>query len=586
MSSSSQKRLREGISMTYELNLLNKLSSSEIAVIDHEKRWTYQEFAQHVFSLKRFLCEKHIERVAFRLTQGFRAYVIEWASYLAGTAFCPIDPTDPLPRTQHILNTFLPNLVIADRCESELRGKYGAVTYDDIIDLMEPASIDTNPSNSVSGGIAYVIFTSGTTGMPKGVIIKRKALENFLDWSTREFNVTPSDKWAQYSSIGFDLSICDIFTAVLGGASLVSFSNPSDKLLPGPRIREHQITVWHSVPTIIDLLSKANQLTHEYLGSLRLMSFCGEKMFPSQLKSLFPANPNVLVLNTYGPTEGTVFCTFQELRAEDYTQYCDSSVSIGSPIPGYELIISDQENNKGELVLKSEFVAAGYLDSGGDGPVGGFGTIRDADSEHEIYATGDYVHRDENGNLYFDARRDSQVKILGNRVDLNEIDFHLRNLGCTQVKTVYFDKRIVSFVVNDRRSPESLLKELGQLVPKSCIPRQLLVYDSLPLNRNGKVNTNMLIKDIHKLHSGDMQNDIATLRELIAEALNCNVDTITLDSGLGGHYKWDSLGHVSIMALLESRYGITLDASNVTKTKSIKDILLLLREMESRESTL
>ncbi len=571
--------------MNYELHLWEKLQSSNIAVVDYEKQWTYQEFVEHVFLLKKVLIEKDIKKLAFRLSQGFHAYVIEWASYLAGTVFCPINLTDPILRTEIILDTFQPDLVIADSQEFPLRDKYNTVVYKDLVNQTKPVYVDMKPTHGISNDIAYVIFTSGTTGTPKGVVIKRKGLENFLDWSVRQFDVSPNDRWAQYSSIGFDLSICDIFTAILGGASLVSFGNATDKLLPGPRICEQKITVWHSVPTVIDLLSKANQVTSEYIGGLRLMSFCGEKMFPSQLKDLFSANTNVLVFNTYGPTEGTLFCTFQQLHADDYKQYCKRSVSIGDPIPGYELIISDNENNKGELILKSEFIGVGYLDSEGREPITGFSTIRENASVSEIYKTGDYVYRDENGYLYFETRKDSQIKVLGNRVDLNEIDFHLRNLGCTQAKTVYYDKRIVSFVVNINKGSEDLLKELELLVPKSYIPRQMLKYESLPLNRNGKVDTNKLIQDLLELHTDDLQDEILGLREMVAEALNCGVDTVTADSSLGNHYKWDSLGHVAIMSLLESRYGITLNGKNVERTKNIKDILLLLGELESREST-
>ncbi len=485
--------------MDYEETLINRISWQTPSVIEEKKTWSYREFVLHVFVIRDHLIDNSIQQVAFCLPQGFYAYAVEWAAYLAGSVFCPINTSDPLVRKSNILDALQPDLLIESNCDNRY---FGNVRCIDIKDLFSNVDVDNyriKKKQRIRNTRAYVIFTSGSTGKPKGVIIKRKGLNNFLEWSVKAFCPTQADRWGQYSQMGFDLSICDIFTAIIGGSALVPFSDMGQKILPGLKINEDKITIWHSVPSVLDIMSKAGHLRNDMLSTIRIFSFCGEKLFASQLDKLFFDNQSLIVFNTYGPTEGTIFCTYIELNYKNYRDHCINTASIGEPIPGYKLEISCSDNNKGELIIASEFIGEGYLNEFNQSTNSGFQMKNIEEWPVEVFITGDYViiHNDE---MYFDTRKDGQIKLLGNRIDLSEIDEELRQLGCHQVKSVFYQNRIISFIVEDGVDNEELKEGLSRVLPSYYLPSEIVSIKEFPFNVNGKVDVKMLMNmcAVHK----------------------------------------------------------------------------------------
>lgn len=473
--------------MNYNEIFKIKLDSNNPAVIEENKTWNYSEFISFIYNLRDYLIKNSYKTLAFSLPQGFYAYTIEWASFLSGTTFCPINISDPQLRKEKILNIFKPDIFITTT--DTIDNFEGQIYIEELFKKLYTPIKQIKPMRMFNTNRAYVIFTSGTTGDPKGVIIKRKGLENFLNWSLNAYNVTEKDIWAQYSKIGFDLSICDIFTAILGGASLVPFANYGEKMLPAILIKKYKITIWHSVPSIFDIINKSGHLKYDYISSLRLISFCGEKLYKAQIDKIFQKKQDLTIFNTYGPTEVTIFCTYVKLNKKNYLDYCYNTVSIGQALPGYKIELYDKKNNYGELLVISDYIGEGYLNKPIEQAKQGYQVI----NNQEVFFTGDYV-KINNNHIYFDTRKDSQVKVLGNRVDLNEIDAQLREIGFHQVKSIFIEKKIISFVVAENILEIEIKEKLKTMLPQYYIPSSIKIINNMPLNINDKIDEKELIK--------------------------------------------------------------------------------------------
>ena len=468
----------------------SQLDNSNIAVIENDKYWSYSEFAFHCLQVYVYLRIHHVKKVMVCLPQGFYAYTIIWGAYCAGVTFCPVATSVPLERRKYYLTQFSPDLIVTDTFESNNDNRSIPVS----VLFKKQFIIEEICPRFDNQLLAYVIFTSGSSGLPKGVMIKRNSLENFLNWSTDEYDVMPGDRWGQFSNLGFDLSICDIFTAVLKGATLVPISTQAEKLMPGRVIKSKKITFWHSVPSVIDIINKAEHLKYDYLGSLKTMVFCGERLFPSQLELLFGINPSLTIYNTYGPTEATIICSFIKLTIDNYKQYCHNTVCIGHALPGYEISLSEKKDNKNEIIIKSDYLAAGYLNNN-DSINAPFKIITKKGVQTFTYNTGDFGELFEN-NLYFVSRKDSQIKIMGHRIDLSEIDYHLRMYGCKSNITAFYKDKIIAFVIHDTFNRDEIMNYLKKYLPSYYLPHIIISKQNFPYNINGKIDLKELLNNV------------------------------------------------------------------------------------------
>jgi len=469
--------------------LIDSFNSKSVAVIEKTRSWSYTEFMQYSLFARDYFIANQTERVLLVLPQGFLSYCIIVGAYLANTVFCPVNPKNPAERVVYFADVFQPSLIISDSFSSNTQKS------SDIIGLSEYFSDvgDYTPDltkNYSSDGLAYVMFTSGSTGMPKGVQISRRALENFLTYTIKAWGIDSNDVFGQYSNLGFDLSMADIFVSVLCGATLVPISSESEKLLPGKMIEKHKMTFWHSVPSVIDLLARANSLKPSVLSSLKKVSFCGERLFKSQLDSLFEVNNDLIVFNTYGPTEATIFCSLVELTQVSYSRYSDNTISIGKQIDGMELILDDtDEDGISELILSGCNISDGYL-SDDDTQSAFFQRLIDGELT-SCYQTGDYVYV-KNDMIFFHGRRDSQIKRMGNRIDLSEIDHCIRTYTGKATSTIVQNEKVISFIERGDYSENDVYEILRSKLPDYYIPQQIVVLDKLPLNSSGKIDNRAL----------------------------------------------------------------------------------------------
>ena len=462
-------------------------NGSHLAIDAPNEKTTYSEFlhlAKQYASA--FYLRKSAERVLIQLDQCSDAYAAMFGAGLVGKIYTPINTSQPLEKRRAIAKIFNPDIVVSDRLTAIELG------YEDE-NIIKPEDLTNSVDNFTPSQqkLAYVIFTSGSTGTPKGVAISRDALNHYVDWIGEDIVPTPADRWSQHPNLGFDLSVLDIYGALCFGATLVPLVTPLDRLMPGQAIKKYKLTIWDSVPSVIDLMIKANQLTAQTISSLRLATFCGEPLRREHLVSLFNAHPNLLIHNTYGPTEATVSCTIRKISKFDMETVCDTSVALGDPIPGMSITLNGgPDETEGEIVLSGPQLAEGYWGDKKQTQI----KYKAATAGTRLYHTGDWA-KFKFGELYFAERIDNQIKIKGHRLDLAEVDAALGKCGIIAACCVFYDKKIHAFIElhGDRiETSDSLRKKLKRYLEPHAIPETYYFVDVLPLNENDKVNRHEL----------------------------------------------------------------------------------------------
>lgn len=428
-------------------------------------------------------------RVLIHLPQGAAAYAAMFATLMAGGFYAPVNVGQPPGQRRALVQRFDPAVVIGRADE------VAAIGLDPTVPVIDPDSLDASEMAAPRAphALAYVIFTSGSTGVPKGVMLGRTGLAHYVDWALGAMAVRPTDRWSQHPNIGFDLSVLDIYGALCAGATLVPITDRRDRLLPAEAIARHRLTIWDSVPSVVDLMRRGGQMTAERLASLRLMTFCGEPLLPAHLQAIFDIRPDVIVHNTYGPTEATVSMTLLCLTKETFREATQETVALGAPIPGMSLqLMGDDDNpDEGEIVIGGPQVAHGYWREP-ELTDRAFGRSCIDGRDQPIYRTGDWAVRRSN-HLYFAARLDRQTKIHGHRLELGEIDAVLRRAGALAAHTLVADGRIIAFVeLADDKTPAALRQACGESLPDYAMPHIIEPLDQLPRSANDKIDAGPL----------------------------------------------------------------------------------------------
>ncbi len=431
---------------------------------------------------------KPCPRVLLAVPQSSAAYAGMIGTLSVGGTFCPLNLQGPSVRNATISAEFLPDVVLFDSVRPSFLDELPATTPQVDVSRLEARSL-SQPIGE-SSEIAYVIFTSGSSGQPKGVKIGRKAFSYFLAVARNYFDLKRGERWGQYSNLGYDLAIMDVFLALTAGGTLVPLAGSKEQLMPATAIKEHEIAIWQSVPSVLELMISANQVAAEYLAPLRLMSFCGEPLLTRHLEALFAARPEIHVFNTYGTTETTGFNTINCLNSTNYCDSCQAAtVALGDDVPGWKLTLrGGQSANEGEIVVSSDFLSLGYWRDE-DRTRAAFRVLSDDEmNPHRSYFTGDWAVR-KNSKLYFSSRIDRQVKIRGERIELNEIDACLREEGFAAAYTVFVADELHSFVESTNDVDQERVRGLlAKRLPFHAVPKTIRTLPSLPRNANGKID--------------------------------------------------------------------------------------------------
>jgi D-alanine--poly(phosphoribitol) ligase subunit 1 len=437
-------------------------------------------------------------KVLVAVRQSEYAYAAMFGTLLAGGTFCPINVDGPEHRNIHILQAFMPDVLLFDSyCPRIILDESPAVTHRIDVHQLPRAELTNEPRESSE--VAYVVFTSGSTGQPKGVKAARKAVSFVVNSEQQFYRVQTGDRWSQYSNIGYDMGIMDALQSLCHGATLIPITGRRHRVMPAKAIKENQITIWQSVPSVLELMIKAKQVSLDLLASLRLMIFCGEPLFPYQLEILFKACPELTVFNAYGTTETTGFNMLNRLTKENFRDSCASStVAIGSEVQGWTLeLCGEGAPDEGEIVVIGDNLSLGYWRDE-EQTRAAFRQWKLGSEIKRAYHTGDYGRRI-GSNLYCQGRLDRQVKIRGERIELDEIDHLLRQAGYSAAFSIVYAGEVYSFVECDTYVDEAQVRtQLQKELPLHGMPKIIRQITSLPRNANGKFDRH----ELERLASG------------------------------------------------------------------------------------
>ncbi|MCY1664290.1 AMP-binding protein [Rhizobium sp. SL86] len=487
---------------------------------DAAREVSYGEMGAVVQRLAGYLSQNgRPRRIGILATRSFEAYAGILAAGFAGAAYVPINLKWPEERIVTLLGLMELDALVADVQGAALLTPAVLAAAPDLVVIADTAvevaprsgqtivrlgAIDTVPlAEPVPVGpdeLAYIIFTSGTTGLPKGVMISAGSLANYLAESRSWTNLTPEDRLAETCDVTFDLTVHNLFLCVEAGASLHILS-ALEMMAPGRFVRARAITVWMSVPTLIAMMRRNGSLKPGIFPSLRLSIFCGEPLPVAAAEAWAAATPNGVVENIYGPTEGTVICMRQRLTNPPVATESRGILAIGKPYDSMEIAIFDSAQNPvadgmpGEIALSGPQLAIGYLGQP-DQTADRFRMIRGK----RWYLTGDLGMRDEKGTFHHLGRTDNQVKVKGNRIELEEVEAHLRRAAETDVVAVVAwpvidgsAQGLVGFCVS-AFSGEAIGKRLLSSLPRYMVPEPIEVLEDLPVNINGKVDRRALFQ--------------------------------------------------------------------------------------------
>jgi len=358
----------------------------------------------------------------------------------------------------------------------------------------------TEPIAVRAEDLGYIMFTSGTTGVPKGVMISAGSVHHFISVMQECYGLTREDRVAEPMELSFDLSVFNMFMTWNAGASL-HLVPLAQVMAPTKFIKDNSITVWLSVPSVIALMKRLKALKPGALPSLRYSLFCGEPLPLSAVQSWREAAPNSIVDNLYGPTEATVACLHERVSDVPTVTPTRGIISIGDPFAGMEACIVDSDlrilsrEQPGELALSGPQLAVGYFRAP-ELSASRFPVI----SGKRWYLTGDLAYQDAAGKFHHLGRTDNQVKVLGYRVELEEIEAHLRSVSKSElVAAVAWPVShgtadgIVAFVTERTISVAEIREALRKRLPSYMVPTSVRAIDSMPLNANGKVDRRALV---------------------------------------------------------------------------------------------
>lgn len=444
--------------------------------------------------LARFLKDAGVERgdrVAFCLPKSIEAIEVILGILKADAVYVPLNAKAPAARLTQIVQDAEPALVICNSETAKLIGD-SADIFDIQTNRQAVVEFGTDPLVYENSGsdLAYILYTSGSTGAPKGVMISHANIINATEWAVEEFGIGHEDKMSQHPPLHFDLSTFDLYCAFKAGATL--YPVPEELLIfPGQLmkfIEENWLTIWNSVPSVMVYLSSSGVVSAGRLPDVKKIFFNGEGFPVKFLAEWMKTFPGKEFVNMYGPTETTVQCTFYRVPSPpaDLTKLAP----IGKACRGVEVF-----DVGGELYVGGAGVGLGYWND----PARTKESFINSPKHGRVYKTGDLVRLREDGNYEFIGRKDFQVKIHGNRIELGDVEAAMNALpnveesGAIAVPDKEGNNSIVGFVKLKSPQDEAIIKaDLAKLIPAYMIPAKIMVKIAMPRTSTGKVDRNEL----------------------------------------------------------------------------------------------
>ena len=497
---------------------------------------TYRELEERSNQLAHLLRQRGVrkgDRVGLFFPKSVDSIISIFGVLKAGGVYVPLDPLAPPDRVGYILancgikvlitnadkrSTLAPEILsVLDCCiltegEGDGGGNGNDVSWSKLVEF--PAAHPPEVT-LVETDLAYILYTSGSTGQPKGVMLTHRNALTFVDWCAQEFRICSDDRLSNHAPLHFDLSVFDIYNALEAGATVYLVTEDL-ALFPASLagfIATHGITVWYSVPSALILLLLYGGLTAEMLKSLRLILFAGEVFPMKYLRQLAALTGNIDLYNLYGPTETNV-CTYYKVERDRLSSF--EKLPIGVACANCECLPVTPEGRLagkgevGELYVRGPSVTNGYWADPEKTnkmlvPHPFQQNLEEKVYEEKTYRTGDLVTVGDDGNYYFEGRRDSMIKSRGYRIELGEIESALlshpavREAAVLAVPDEMIGNRIHARVVlHSAGSLDS--RELQQYcatrISTYMVPERIDFHNELPKTSTGKIDRMKLASEM------------------------------------------------------------------------------------------
>lgn len=462
--------------------------------------YTYGELANRVSAIRSALHAMNLEEqvMALAIHDDLDTYASILALWMEGKAYVPLHPNQPLERNLDIIAQVGMSTLLDSSKQSVFEGK-----GQNVIATGRCTCTDDNLYQWVEMGdeaLAYILFTSGSTGAPKGVQITRGNLAAFMDsfWKTG-ISLTEEDRCMQVFDLTFDVSVQSFLVALTRGACVYTVPYGQVKYLyAASLIQQQHVTFGAMAPSMLTYL---RPYFDEFdASSMRTCILTAEACPVDLLEDWFCCAKNTEIYDFYGPTEATIYCTYYKAMRGGRNYSCNGVVSIGKPLANVQAIIIHEDGTlvcgqeKGELCVAGKQVTPGYWNN----------TERNEHAFFEkdgirYYHTGDLCYWDESGNIMYSGRMDQQAKIQGFRVELGEIEHHARQYYRNEyrVAAVAFQNEsklteIALFVESEQEDAKPLLDYLRTKMPHYMIPTRVLFVSQFPQNRSEKIDRNAL----------------------------------------------------------------------------------------------
>ena len=500
-------------------NVLEFLESSaasvgeKIAVKDAHSAFTYHQLLESSKSIGTALAQKSAagKPIAVLMEKSCETLAAFFGIAYAGCCYTLLNPALPATRLNSIREVLQAQLVITDSEHLSLAKEL----FSDESSLLDiTALLAQEPDEALLAGIRagaidtdplYINFTSGSTGVPKGVIINHRSVLDFIPVFTKTFGIDSSDILANQAPFDFDVSVKDIYSAISTGATLVLvpkhlFSAPTELL---DYLCENDITVMVWAVSALCLISTFHALDYKVPETVRKILFSGEVMPAKHLKQWMEKLPQTTFVNLYGPTEITCNCTYHIVNREEENEV----LPIGKPFDNERVFLLD-ENNKlitdsginGEICVAGTALSPGYFNAPEQTAKAFVQNPLNPFYPEIIYRTGDLGHYDESGNIFFSGRKDFQIKHMGHRIELEEIERAIHGIDGIRRCCCIFDERkskLYGFYIGEFERRE-LFQILKDKLPEFMIPGALRKVEELPLTKNGKIDRKQLKETVIK----------------------------------------------------------------------------------------
>ena len=481
----------------------------KIAFSDEYKKVTFKDLRNDALVLAGRIVGRNLFKkpIAIMMGKSVDTLVAFMAVAYSGNFYTVIDVDMPDSRKNKILEILKPSLVISEKKIKPLIEQLDEIEKDNIIYIDDEIKIEIDEKQVYfqqekvcDTDILYALFTSGSTGIPKGVTICHRSVIDYIDWVEATFKISSNDIFGNQTPFYFDMSVLDIYISIKTGATLEII--PSNLFAQPVRLlnylTEKNVNTIFWVPSELVLVANLHALKKVNLSNtLKRVLFAGEVMPTKQLNEWIRYLPNATYVNLYGPTEITVTCTYYIVnRVFEDTE----PIPIGKPIKNSDVFVLNEKNELvsgeevGELCVRGTSLSLGYYNN--------LAKTKEVFVQnplnkmyHEIiYKTGDLVRYNEYGELVYVSRKDYQIKHLGRRIELGEIENVVAGMqGINSCCCLYDNqKKKIVLLYEGNTDRESILTMLTSSIPNYMIPGKIIAIDSMPLNANGKIDRKKL----------------------------------------------------------------------------------------------